>query len=106
MTDEYAIPEIELADELIQVVGISVHVVAGPRLTRAAVATAIVGNAAIASRGEIEHLVFEGICRQWPAVAEDDGLSAAPVVVINLGAVLGGECAHGARSFTRVGRVS
>src|SRR5215470_12958687 len=104
MTDENAVPEVELGDELIQVVGIRIHVVAAPRLARAAVATAVMGNAAIAARGEIEHLVFESVSRQGPAVTEDDGLSAAPVVVVDLGAVLGGECAHGAYSFTRVRR--
>ena len=45
------------------------------------------GNTAIAVRRQEEHLVFEGICAERPAVAEDDGLSPAPVIITDLGAV-------------------
>jgi hypothetical protein len=57
-------------------------------------AAAIMGDAAVSVRSEKEHLVFKGICGERPAVAENYRLSCAPIVVINLGTVFGGECAH------------
>ena len=47
-------------------------------------AAAVVGDAAVAVRGQEEHLVFEGVRAQRPAVAEDHGLPGAPVLVIDL----------------------
>jgi len=44
---------------------------AGPRLARTAVTAPVVGDTAIAARCEVEHLVFEGVRRERPAVAED-----------------------------------
>src|SRR6516162_10394710 len=41
-------------------------------------------NAAIPAIGEEEHLVFPCICVQWPAMAEDHGLTLAPVLVVDL----------------------
>jgi hypothetical protein len=88
--------QVELGDQFIEVVGIGVHVVAVPGLAGAAVTATVVGDATIAAGGEEEHLILEGVGGEGPAVAEDDGRAVAPVVVIDLGAVLGGECAHGA----------
>ena len=45
------------------------------------------GDAAVAASGQKEHLVFEGVRAERPAMAEDDGLSGAPVLVIDLRAV-------------------
>src|SRR5262249_9927851 len=45
--------------------------------------------------GQKEHLVFPGVRAQRPAVAENHGLSAAPVLVIDLRAVLSRDCGHG-----------
>jgi hypothetical protein len=87
--------EIEGNEELGEIVGVGVHFVALPRLAGTAVAAAIVGDAAVAVRGEEEHLRFPGIAREGPAVAEDDGLAGAPVFVIDLRAVFGGDHAHG-----------
>ena len=91
--------EIELVDEIREVVGVCVHVVAGPRLARTSMATAVMGNAAVSVSGQEEHLVFPGIRAQRPAVAEDDRLSCAPVLVIDLGTVFRCDRAHGAFSF-------
>jgi hypothetical protein len=70
--------QVELADELGEVVGVGVEVVAVPGLARAAVAAAIVRDAAVAARGEEEHLVLEGVGAERPAVTEDDGLVPCP----------------------------
>jgi hypothetical protein len=48
-------------DELSQIVGVSVEVVAVEGLTGAAVTAAVVGDAAEALVYEVVHLVFEGV---------------------------------------------
>ena len=62
-------------------------------------AAAIVGDEAIAARCEEEHLVFKGVCAERPAMAEDDGLTLAPIVVVNLRAVLRRDRRHGGYSW-------
>src|SRR6516165_4197069 len=57
-------------------------------------AAAIMGDAAVAAGSQEEHLVFEGIGAERPSVAEDHGLSGAPIVEIDLCAVLCRDCAH------------
>jgi len=51
------------------------------------------GNAAISPGSEKKHLVFKSIRAERPAVAENNGLSLAPVVVVNLRAIF---CGNGA----------
>jgi len=43
----------------------------------------------LAALAQEEHLVFPAVRIQRPAMAEDDGLSLAPVLVIDLRPVLG-----------------
>src|SRR5271163_4550343 len=57
-----------------QVIGIMVHIVAVAGLGRATVATAVMGDNAIAMTEEEQHLRVPVIGRQWPAVAEHDRL--------------------------------
>ena len=80
--------QIERLDQRREIVGVGVHLVAVPRLARSAVAAAVVRDAAVAVRGEEHHLVFPGVGAERPAVAEDDRLSRAPVLVVDLRAVL------------------
>src|SRR5258706_12832979 len=95
MPDMNRVFEVELFDQNREVVGVRIQVVAVPWLTRAAVAAAVMGNAAKTAGSQKEHLVFEGVRRERPAVTEDHGLSAAPVLVVDLRAVLGRDCTHG-----------
>src|SRR5437899_2704994 len=83
--------QIERLDERRQIVRVGVHLVAIPRLTRSAVAAPIVCDASVAARREKDHLVFPGVSAERPPMAEDDGLSAAPVLVIDLRAVACGD---------------
>ena len=99
MADQGDAPQIERFDKLRQVVGVSVHFVAVPGLARTSVATTIMGNAAIAVGSQENHLAFPGIGIERPAVAEDNGLSRAPVLIVNFCAVFGGDCAHGGISY-------
>ena len=86
--------QVELLDQRRQVVGVGVHVVAVPGLARTPVTATVVRNAAISVRGQKNHLVFPGIRAQRPAVAENNRLSRAPVLVVDLRAVFGGDCCH------------
>ena len=99
MADQGDALQIERFDELRQVVGVGVHIVTVPGLARTAVAATIMGDAAIAVGSQVDHLAFPGIGIERPAVAEDDGLSRAPVLVVDFRAVFGGDCAHGRISF-------
>ena len=94
MTHVHRILQIERRDQLRQVIGIGIEVVAVPGLTRTPVAAPIVSDASIAALGEIEHLILKRICGQRPAVAEYDRLSAAPIFEINLRAVFGDDGVH------------
>src|SRR2546422_7080386 len=63
-----------------------IHVMAATGLGGAAMAAPVVGYDAIAVLQEEQHLRVPVIGRQRPAMAEDDGLSAAPVLIIDLDA--------------------
>ena len=94
VADVDGVLQIERFDQRREIVGVGVHVVAVPGLARAAVAAAVVGDAAVAVRRQEEHLVLPGVGAQRPAVAEDDGLPGAPVLVVDLRAVFRGDRAH------------
>ena len=95
MADMDRVLQVERLDQLRQVVGIGVQVVAAPGLARPAVAAAVMGDAAVAALRQEEHLVLEGVGAQRPAVAEDDRLPGTPVLVVDLGTVLGSDHGHG-----------
>ena len=78
-------------DELRQIVGVMIHVIAVPRLTGAAVPATVMRDTTEPVVREESHLVFKRIGGERPAVAEDDGLAAAPVLVVNLRTVLCGD---------------
>src|SRR5262245_5100072 len=88
--------QIELLEQFRQIVGILVHVIAAPRLTRAAKTTAIMTDAEKSLRSEKEHLSFPSVRRKRPTVTKADGLPSSwtPVLVVNSGTVLGGNKAH------------
>src|ERR1700685_523429 len=90
----HCVLEIKRGDQRRQVIGVGVQVVAVPSLTRAAVATAIVSDTSVAACGKKEHLVLERIRGQRPAVAEYHGLTAPPIVVIDLGSVFDANGVH------------
>src|SRR5450759_4539625 len=88
--------QVERFDELREVVGIGVHIVATPWLARPAMATTVVGDAAIAVGGQEHHLSLPAIRTEGPAVAEHQRLSCccAPVLVIDVRTVFGRDRAH------------
>ena len=86
-----------------KVVGIGVEVVAAPGLARSAVTPAVVGYAAVASRGEVEHLIFERIGAEGPPMAEHDGLAATPILDVDVRVILGFDVGHELKSPVYVG---
>jgi hypothetical protein len=100
MADMDDVGQSKVGDELGEVVGIGVHVVAGPWLAGTPVATAVMGDRPEPSQTQVEHLVLERVGAQWPAVAEHHRLSTPPVLEVEVRAVARGECAHG--SFLRI----
>jgi hypothetical protein len=94
MTDMDRVLQVERRDERREVVGITLHVVAVPGLAGAAVAAAVMGDAAVALSGQEDHLVFEGVRAERPAVAEHHRLSTAPILIIDWRAVCRRDRAH------------
>src|SRR4030088_2382926 len=86
--------EVEMCGQRRQIVGVMIHVMAATGLRGAAMATPVMGYDAIAVLEEEQHLCVPIIGRQWPAVAEHDGLTFAPVLVEDLNAVLRRDSAH------------
>jgi hypothetical protein len=88
MADMDRIGDVELLHQLRQIVRIGIHVIALPGLARPPVAAAVTPDDAIAVRRQEEHLVFERVGRERPAVAEHHRLPASPVLVLDAGSVL------------------
>jgi hypothetical protein len=58
-------------------------------------ASTVVRDRTVSVVSQEEHLVLEGIGTQRPAMAEDDGLTAAPVFVVKLRSVVNRDVRHG-----------
>src|SRR4051812_19237531 len=76
-----------------------IHVMAVARLGGATVAAAIMGYDAITVIEEEQHLRVPVISRQRPSMTEHDGLTFAPVLVIDLRAVFSRDASHGVPRF-------
>src|SRR5882724_9367849 len=84
MADVNRILQVEMVSDGLQIVGIMVEVVAVGYLRRTAVSAPIMGDDAITFGEEEQHLRVPIVRAQRPTVAEHDGLSAAPVFVIDV----------------------
>src|SRR5213595_3373768 len=84
MADVNRILEVEMIGDSLQIVGIVVHVVSAAGLSRATMSAPISRNDAKAFADEKKHLRVPVVGRQRPAVTEDDGLSFAPVFIIDV----------------------
>src|SRR6266849_1772731 len=89
MADMNGVLQIEMRRQGRKVVCIVIHVMAVARLAGPAVAAAVMGDDSIAVIQEEQHLPVPVIGRQRPTMAEYDGLTRAPVLVIDCGAVFG-----------------
>ena len=84
----------ERFDKRREVVGVGVHLVAGPGLRGPSMPPTIVGDGAIALGGQEEQLLVPGVGVERPAVAEDHRLTRSPILVIDLCSVLRGDGRH------------
>src|SRR5471032_3709751 len=89
MPDQGSALQVQRIDQGGQVVGIGIHGSALERLAGTAMATPVMRDDAVAVLSEEKHLVFPGVGRQGPAVAEDDGGATAPILVVNQATVGG-----------------
>ena len=64
-----------------------------------AVAAAVVRDDAVPVLGQEQHLAVPGVGVERPAVRERYDRPVAPVLVVDLGAILGGDRAHNAKPF-------
>src|SRR5215469_3566504 len=87
MADVDCVVQVKLLHQGREIVSICTHVVSFPLLARSPMTSPIVRNAAKTAVGKEDHLVFPRISIKRPAMAEDNGLSRAPVFVIDLGTV-------------------
>src|SRR5258708_1633001 len=67
-----------------KVIGVVIHIVTFPGLARSSVTSPIMVDDAIAMIQEEHHLRVPVIRTQRPAMAEDNGVSFSPVLVIDL----------------------
>jgi hypothetical protein len=86
--DTTRIFEAKCFDELREIIGIRVHVVAVPRLAGSAMAAAIMGDAAVAARGQEKHLILKRIAAERPTVTENHGLTVTPILEVDFRTVL------------------
>src|ERR1700722_17047413 len=95
MPNQYCAAKIKRVDELIQVVGPGVDIVAGSRLIGIAVAPPVMGNSTVTLAIEKQHLRFPCRTGQWPAVRKNDRRPRAPVTIVDRSTVTGGDLGHG-----------
>src|SRR5262249_21918641 len=94
VADVDGLPDVEVLHQRREVVGVGVEVVALPGLAGAAVPAAVGRDAAVALRGQEEHLVLGGGGAEGAAVAEHQRPARAPVLVVERRPVFGREGAR------------
>jgi len=84
MADMNGIFQVQMRRNRRQIIGIMIHVMAASGLGGTAMAAPVMSDAAVTMRGQEEHLIFECIRRERPAVAEDYRLPGVPIVMARL----------------------
>jgi hypothetical protein len=82
-----------------EIVSVCIHVISIPGLARSAVTAPVMCDAAVPTGSQKEHLVLKCVCAERPSVAENNRLSVAPVVVVNLRTISGCNETHQSTSF-------
>src|SRR3984885_8807998 len=95
MPNQYRAAKVKRVDELIQIVGPGVDIVAGSRLIGIAVTPPVMGDSTGTLIVEKQHLRFPRRTGQRPAVRENDGRSRAPVTIVDRSTVTGSDLGHG-----------
>src|SRR6202030_4621668 len=94
--------EVEMYGERRQVSRLMIHVVAAIGMRGTAMSAPVVGYDAIAVVKKEQHLRIPIIGRQRPAVAKHDGLTFAPVLVVDLRPIFRRNCRHVMFSFALI----
>src|SRR5438477_12982673 len=84
MTNVHRALQIKMRGQSRKVIGVMIHVMAASGLGGAAMAAPVMRDHTKTLAEEEQHLRVPIICRQRPAVTEDDGLSFAPIFIINV----------------------
>ena len=92
--DMDGVPQVEMGSHRSQVVGVVIHVVTVAGLRGASVPAPVMGDDTVAVLQEEQHLGVPVVSRKRPAVAEDNRLARAPVLVEDLRAIGRRDRAH------------
>src|SRR5204862_1065880 len=84
MADVNCILQFEMIGDGLEIVGVVIHIMAAVGLGRAAVSAPISRDDTETFAEEKKHLRVPIVRREWPAMTEHDGLSFAPVFVIDI----------------------
>src|SRR5271170_3852617 len=87
VADMDCVLEVKLFGEHCEIVCVRIHIVAVPRLGGAAVAAPVVRDDSVAVLAEEQHLPVPVVRGERPSVTEHDGLTRAPIFVINLSTI-------------------
>src|SRR5580704_11776516 len=101
MANQSEVAQVELFDQLGEIAGILIHVVAVPRLIRFAMATPVMSDDPIAVLTEEQHPRVPAVASERPTMRKEDRLSCSPVVESDPGSVCGRDSAHRAVPFCR-----
>src|SRR5271165_1199594 len=93
--------KVEFFGEGGEIVGVGVHLVAVPGLSRPAVAAPVVRDDSIATLAEEQHLSVPVVRAERPSVTEHDGLALSPVLVENVGTIFRRKRRHKVFSLVR-----
>src|SRR5260370_9840633 len=99
VTARHGILQVEMSGDRREIIGIVVHVVPVAGLRGPAVTAPVMRDDTVAASHEEHHLRVPVICREWPAMAEHNGLPLAPVLVEYLNSALRLDFAHRWLSF-------
>src|ERR1700736_4014929 len=99
MANVNGIAKVQLLGQFVYVSSVGVHLVAGNGLCGAAMSAAVMGNHAVSALKKEHHLSVPVVCRERPAMMEEQRLASAPVLVKNLTAVFCGDRCHGMTSL-------
>jgi hypothetical protein len=94
--------QVKLLRERREIVGVSIHFVAIPRLGGTAVTSPVMRYDAITTLSEKQHLSIPVVRRERPPVTEHYGLACSPVLVENLRTIFRCDCGHSFFSLTAI----
>src|ERR1700681_4004878 len=99
MADVNGIAKVQLFNQLVYVSSVCVHLVAGNGLCGSSMSATVMSDHAVSPVEKEHHLSVPVVCRERPAMVEEQRLASAPVLEVNLCSVLRRDRRHGILSF-------